>query len=318
MNILISGTLAYDYIMDFPDSFRNHILPDQIHILNVCFVVEQLKKNFGGTAGNIAYTIKLLEGNPIIFSPIGTDGKDYLEYLQSKDLNISYIPIIKDRLTGSAHITTDKDDNQITAFYNGAHDKAIELKVSEVKEKLDLVLISPTSKNAMIEHAKQAYELNIPIVFDPGQQITALSPQELMNIIGQAKFLIGNDYEIKLIETKTGWDKEELLNHVEVLITTLGEKGSVIATKDEVIEVQPCKPSSINDPTGAGDAYRAGFFTTYAQGKDLKTCGQVGSVAASYAIEHYGTQNHTFSAEEFGKRYDDTYGEKWDITSDVK
>jgi len=310
MSILISGTVAYDYIMDFPDSFKNHILPDQIHILNVCFTVDKLSKNYGGTAANIAYTIKLLGGEPIVFSPVGPDGKEYVDYLKNKGVNTNYIFTTEEKLTGSAHITTDKDDNQITAFYNGAHAEAAKLNIGDVKEKIDLVLISPTQKDAMIKHAKECYDAKIPFVFDPGQQIPALSAQELMAIIGQAKFLIGNDYEMKLIEEKTGWDGREILNHVETLITTLGNRGSIITTKDKIMEIPPCPPRSTDDPTGAGDAYRAGFFTAYTNGHDLKTCGQAGSVSATYAVENYGTQNHTFTREEFTERYEETYKEK--------
>lgn len=162
MSILISGSLAYDYIMDFPDSFRNHILPDQIHILNVCFVVDNLKKNYGGVAGNIAYTMKLLGNDPIIFSPLGSDGQDYLDYLKKNALNIDYIKLAKEKMTSSAHITTDKDDNQITAFYNGALAEAIDLSIKDVKNEIELALISPTQKEAMIKHAKECYEQKIP------------------------------------------------------------------------------------------------------------------------------------------------------------
>jgi adenosine kinase len=204
MNILISGTVAYDYIMDFPDSFKNHILPDQIHILNVCFTVDQLHKNYGGTAANIAHTIKLLGGNPIVFSPVGPDGREYVSYLKKKGVNTKYIFATKEKLTGSAHITTDKDDNQISAFYIGAHSEATKLNVGNVKEKIDFAIISPTQKDAMLKHAKECHDLRIPFAFDPGQQIPALSPQELMGAIGQAKFLITNDYEMKLMEKKTG------------------------------------------------------------------------------------------------------------------
>ncbi len=309
MSILISGTLAYDYIMDFPDSFKNHILPDQLHILNVCFVVEKLSREFGGTAGNIAYNMNLLAGNPLILATIGKDGQDYLDYFTGLDIKTDYVSISKDILTASAHITTDKDDNQITAFYNGAANKAINLSIKDVVEDIKFALVAPSGKDIMIKHAKECQEKQIPFCFDPGQQITALTPQDLMAAIGQAKFYIGNDYEIKMTEEKIGWDIKELLNHVEVVITTLGDKGSVISTKDQMIEVKACPVHSVEDPTGAGDAYRAGFFISYIQGHDLKTCGQVGSVVAAYAVEHYGTQNHKFTLDEFNQRYQETYGE---------
>jgi len=309
MSILISGSLAYDYIMDFPDSFKNHILPDQIHILNVCFVVDNLKKNYGGVAGNMAYTMNLLGMDPIIFSPLGSDGRDYLDYLKKNKLKTNYIKLSKEKLTSSAHITTDKENNQITAFYNGALLEATDLSISDVKEKVDLVLISPTYKTAMIKHAKECYEQKIPFCFDPGQQVTAFTAQELMMIVGQAKFLIGNDYEIKLIQEKTGWDGEEILNHVEAMIITMGEKGSMVVTKEGTVEVGICPADSVDDPTGAGDAYRAGFFSAYSQGLDWKACAQMGAVAATYAVENYGTQNHHFTKEEFSQRYRETFGE---------
>lgn len=309
MSILISGSLAYDYIMDFPDSFRNHILPDQIHILNVCFVVDNLKKNYGGVAGNIAYTMKLLGNDPIIFSPLGSDGQNYLDYLKKNALNIDYIKLAKEKMTSSAHITTDKDDNQITAFYNGALAEAIDLSIKDVKNEIELALISPTQKEAMIKHAKECYEQKIPFCFDPGQQITALSGQELIKIISQAKFLIGNDYEIKLIQEKTEWGMEDILKCVEAVIITLGEKGSMVVTSKETIEVGICPADSVDDPTGAGDAYRAGFFSAYVQGLDWKTCAQMGAVAATYAVENYGTQNHHFTREEFSQRYRENFGE---------
>lgn len=306
--ILISGSIAYDHIMDFPDSFKNHILPDQIHILNVSFVVGNLKKELGGCAGNIAYTIKLLGGDPIILGSIGKDSKDYIDHLEKNNISSKYIHRSNNLLTSSAHITTDKDDNQICAFYPGAGAQSDDLSVKNIEEEIKIALISPTGKDAMIKHSKECAEKNIPIVFDPGQQMTAFSPQELMLLIGQAKFLIANDYEMKLIEDKTGWTQEKLLEYVDVLITTLGSKGSSIRTKDEIIKIEPCPPNSADDPTGAGDAYRSGFFTAFTKDHDLKTCGQIASVAAVYAIENYGTQNHNFTSEEFAQRYKKTYG----------
>ena len=309
MSILISGSLAYDYIMDFPDSFKNHILPDQIHILNVCFMVENLNKNLGGCAGNIGYTMKLLGLDPIIFSPIGKDGQDYLDFMKKVGLRTDYVPVSKEKNTSSAHITTDKDDNQIIAYYNGSGDEAINLSVDDVNEEIKFAMITPAKKEAMIKHAKECYDKKIPFVFDPSHQLTAFSSQELMAVIGQAKFYIANDYEMKLTQEKTGWDMKEMLNHVEVLITTLGDKGSIITTKDHVFEIGICPPVSVDDPTGAGDAYRAGFFISYLQGHDYQTCGQVGAVASVYAIENYGTQEHQFTLEEFKKRYRDAFGE---------
>jgi len=309
MSILISGTLAYDYIMDFPDSFKNHILPDHIHMLNVSFMVQKLQKNIGGTGGNIAYTMKLLLGDPIIVGALGSDDEEYRSYLDAQQIKTTHISISKNVLTASAYITTDKDDNQITAFYPGPSSEAVKLHIQDVKEKLDLIIIGPTDKSVMIQHSKEAYEQKIPIVFDPGQAVIAFSEQELAMLVGQAKIVIGNDYEMKIIEDRTGWNSEQLLDHAEIVITTLGERGSLIRTKDEYLTIEPCPPTSVEDPTGAGDSYRAGFFTAYVNGHNLKTCGQVGSVCATYAVEHYGTQKHIFTKAEFVKRYEETYGE---------
>lgn len=300
--------------MDFPDSFRNHILPEHIHMLNVCFVVDELKKNFGGTAGNIAYTMNLLGCTPSVLAPIGTDGKEYLDHFISLGISTQYIRPSQKFLTASAHIMTDKDNNQLTAFYNGACQEADTLSISEVKEKPSFVILSPNYKHAMIRHAKECMEQGIPFCFDPGQQLTAFSSQELMLVIGQAHCYIVNDYEMKLTTEKTGWSTEDMLDHVDMLIITLGENGSVIVTKEQTFEISSCPPRSVDDPTGAGDAYRAGFFSAYTQGHDLQTCGQVGSLAATYAIEHYGTQHHTFTSAEFIERYKEVYKEPITLT----
>ncbi len=312
MAILVSGSLVYDHIMNFPDSFKNHIMPDQIHILNVCFMVDKLERSWGGTAGNIAYTMKLLGGEPLLFSVLGKDGRDYLEFMKENNIKTDYILSDKKRATASAYITTDSDDNQITAFFGGPLALAKDEKLSEfVKEKFSLALVSPTDKEVMMQHLKECKEMGVKAIFDPGQQITAFSEIELKKMISQAEFVIGNDYEIKLLQERTGWSEEEILKNTNVLITTLGENGSVIKTADgEVVTAGVCAPLSFDDPTGAGDSYRAGFFVGYENGYDWKVCAQMGSVAASYAIETYGTQEHKFTQEEFCDRYQKAFNEK--------
>lgn len=311
MSIIVSGSLVYDYIMDFPDSFKNHILPEQIHILNVCFVVDRLERSWGGTAGNIAYTMKLLGADPLIVSAVGSDGGSYISYLKKLGLNTGLIAQDKKRATASAHITTDNEDNQITAFFNGPLDLAETRNLTTVSGPLSVALISPTSKSVMIKHLKECRERGLPAVFDPGQQITAFTAQELQMMIGQAEFVIGNDYEIKLLQDRTGWSAKKILSVAKVLITTLGEQGAVIAAREgEPVAVKSCPPKSCDDPTGAGDAFRAGFFVGFERGYNLKTCGQLGAVAASYAIETYGTQAHRFTPAEFSERYEKNYGEK--------
>lgn len=312
MAILVSGSLVYDHIMNFPDSFKNHILPDQLHILNVCFMVDKLERSWGGTAGNIAFTMKMLGGEPLVLSVLGKDGRDYLEYLKESGIKTNYILSDKKQSTASAYITTDADDNQITGFFGGPLGQAKERKISEVvKEKFSLAIISPTDKEVMMQHLKECKEMGIKTVFDPGQQITAFNEIELKKMVSQADFVIGNDYEIKLLSDRTGWSEKEILENTEFLVITLGEQGSIIKTAEgETITAGICPPLSFDDPTGAGDAYRAGFFVGYEKGKDLKTCGQMGAVAASYAIETYGTQEHKFTPAEFCERYEKTFKEK--------
>lgn len=308
MSILISGSLAYDYIMDFPDTFKNHIMQGRVHMLNVCFVVDELKKHFGGTAGNIGYTMKLLGAEPIIASALGKDAEEYLSHLRAHGIETDHILVSPRHMTASAHITTDKDDNQITAFYSGAAEDAMDMDISPALDRAVFGMVSPTKKEVMIAHAKALSERGIPFCFDPGQQVTAFTAQELMMLIGQSTFVIGNDYEMALLQEKTGWDMKEMLRHTGAVITTLGARGSVIRAPERSIEIAPCPPRSVDDPTGAGDAYRAGFFASHAAGHDLETCGRVGSVAATYAVERTGTQNHSFTTAEFEARYKEAYG----------
>lgn len=310
MKILISGSLAYDFVMDFPDSFKNHIMPDSLHILNVCFMIDKLNKGWGGTAGNIAYNFSLLGMEPEVVSAIGRDGKDYIERLKKVGVGTDNILRDEEKFTSSAYITTDKDDNQITAFYNGPLGLAEKININSLSNDYKLVLISPTQKNVMLKHLKESKEKGIETVFDPGQQITAFNEQELQQAVGNSSFIIGNDYEIKLLLEKTGFKMDDILQTVKAVIITLGEKGSMIVTATEKIEVGVCVPQSIDDPTGAGDAYRAGFFTGYLLGFDFRVCGQMGAVAAAYAIEKYGTQAHVFSKEEFCARYEKQFKEK--------
>lgn len=311
MSIIISGSLVYDHIMNFPDVFKNHIRPDSIHVLNVCFTVDKLEKSFGGTAGNISYTMKLLGADPIMLSALGSDGKRYLDYFNERDVNSEYVYEDKKQFTASSYITVDADDNEIVALYDGPVESAEHLSLYNVKEKAELVIVSSAQKDVMIKHMKECAELGIKAVFDPGPQIAAFTDIELQKMIRQAHCVIGNDYAIKSLQERSSWDADEILKYAKMLVTTLGEKGSIISTPDgEVVEVKACSPRSFDDPAGAGDAYRAGFFVGHEMGYGLKTCGQMGSVAASYAIETFGTQEHAFTRKEFCNRYIKTYGEE--------
>jgi adenosine kinase len=310
MAIIISGSLVYDHIMNFPDRFKNHILPDNIHILNVCFTVEKLGKSKGGTAGNIAYNIKLLGGDPSVISSVGHDGGEYVDYFKKLGIGTDRITSDGKLFTASCYITTDLDDNQITAFYNGALGSASDIKFGKKEKKPNWSIISPTEKGVMLKHLVQCKALGIKSIFDPGQQIPSFSEKELRNSIFQADVLIGNDYEIKMIMKRTELSKKEILGKTEIVVTTYGERGSRIDTRDgQEILVEACRPKKIEDPTGAGDAYRAGFLLGLDRGCNLRQCGRLGSVAASYAIEKYGTQKHSFSFVEFKRRYKASYRE---------
>jgi len=295
--------------MDFPGRFRDHILPDQIHVLNTCFLVDGIAKNFGGCAGNIAYTMRMLAADPVVLSVLGSDGDSYIDYLEKQGIATRHIHRESSAFSSQATIITDKDDNQITAYHNGASDVASDLSIGDVDQSFNLAIIAPTKKTAMIKHARECAERKIPFVFDPGQQLGGFERDDLREMLSLCSFFVVNDYEMKVTEQKTEYSTQELCAMIDTVIITRGAAGSHIITRHgaEQIEVVPCKPQEVQDPTGAGDAYRAGFFSAYAAGKDLAVCGQVGSVAAAYAIEKYGTQNHVFSIKDFEQRYGTNY-----------
>ncbi|MBI2334262.1 carbohydrate kinase family protein [Candidatus Daviesbacteria bacterium] len=296
--VLVTGSLAYDVIMDFPGKFADHIDPTKTHILNLSFLVDTLKKQKGGTAGNIAYNLALLQMPVSILGSAGEDFNEYSDFLQKAGVKVSNIKIVKNKLTSQAFIVTDQADNQITAFYPGAMSENVNLSI----EASEFAVISPNDPRAMINFALESQNLNIPYMFDPGMQLPRLSDRQLLQGMTGAKILIGNDYEVTLIKKRLKEIK------VDILITTFGEKGSLIQTKDQNIEIQAARPKKVLDPTGAGDAYRAGFLAGYLQGRDLKECGQMGSVAACYSVEKYGTTTHSFTLDEFQVRYKENYG----------
>lgn len=308
MSILVTGALAYDYIMNFQDKFKNHIIPENIHILNVSFPVDTLKLSWGGAAGNIAYNIKLLGGNPVIVSAVGKNGDKYLRRLENLGIKTKYIKKDNKIFTASCYITTDMDDNQISAFYNGPSILARKINIAKIKEPMKLAIISPIKKEIMLKQIEQCRRLKIKAVFDPGQQITDFSKNDLKKAISASYFVIGNDYEIKLMERRSGWSKKQILKKTSILITTLGEQGSISETQNgRKIKTSACPPKKNIDPTGAGDAYRGGFFAGYEKGMEINTCMEMGSIAASYTVETSGTQNHFFTINDFAKRYKKTF-----------
>lgn len=302
MKILVSGSLAYDKIMNFPGYFKDHILQDKIHNLNVSFVIKKIKENFGGTAGNIAYNLALLEEQPVIFSTAGYDFTPYKNWLKKWDIDINKITIINKETTAVANIITDQADNQITAFYPGAMDYSCRVNLDTINNNV-IAIIAPGCIEDMINLPNIYAQKNIPFIFDPGQQVTILSKKDLRNSIKKARIFISNDYELSLVEKKTGWDENKILKNVEILVTTLGSKGSLIKTKKTSYQIKPAKPKNTSDPTGAGDAYRAGFIKGLIKNWPLKTIGQFAGVVACYTVEKYGTQTHQFNLEQVKQRY---------------
>lgn len=307
MNVVVTGTLGFDYIMNFSGRFADRIMPDKIHNISLSFLVDKLSKQFGGTAGNIAYTLKLFGLTPYIVSSAGNDFDEYSRFLTKHKISTKYISLHKNIGTGSYFVVTDKDDNQIGSFYTGATKYARKLTIG-VTGKPDFVIIAPTDPEAMRAYVRECRKESFPYMYDPAFQIGNFTDEDLREGIDGSKILIGNDYEIALIEDKLKISHDELRTLVPVLITTLGPKGSIVETRYESIYCKPAKPEINTDPTGAGDAYRAGFIAGFIKGLDLGICGQLGSLAAVYTVEQYGTQTHTFTLNEFKKRYYVNFG----------
>ena len=308
MKVLVIGSLGYDYIMDFDGRFSERILPDKVHKISLSFLVNKLQRNFGGTAGNIAYTLRLLGVIPDIIAPVGHDFSPYKQFLKSHGISISHIKSFSNEPCGSYYVVTDQDDNQIGAYYSGAMKYAKNLPLPKDMDQ-KLIIISPTDPLAMVMHALECQKRKISYVFDPAFQIGSISESDLAKCIDSAKILIGNDYEIALIEKKLSLSHSELLSKTSVLITTLGHDGSVIETSKQKIKIRPAKPLNTSDPTGAGDAYRGGFIAGYIRGFNLQTCGQMGSTAAVYTVEKFGTITHHYTIKDFIKRYREDFAQ---------
>jgi len=308
MKIYISGSMAYDRIMDFPGKFADHILPDKIHILNVCFTVNGMAEKFGGTAGNIAYSLSLLDEDPIIVATIGKDYATYFEWLKKNNISVGGIKIIENEFTAGAYITTDKVDNQITGFNPGAMKYPSGFNLEDVDPGESIVLIAPGNLQDMIGYAAGCRDRGIRYICDPGQSLTQWEGKTLREWLEGSMMLISNDYELQMIMKTTGMGKKELFGLTKTIITTLGEEGSVIGTPDLDMTVPAARVSEVIDPTGAGDAYRAGLVKGIAMDRDLGTAARMGAVAATYAIEKYGTQEHCYTYEDFAERYRRNFG----------
>ena len=302
MNIIVSGSLAYDRIMDFRGYFSDHILPDKIHALNVCFQVNGMKEKFGGTAGNIAYALTLLGEKPVISATIGHDYQRYFAWLTKNGISTENIKINDDEFTAGAYITTDLADNQITGFNPGAMKYSSELDFDKLHPRETIVIVSPGNLEDMANYPRACKVRGIDYIFDPGQSLPMWDAEELVRVIEGCRILIVNDYELNLILSKTGLKKEALLGLSGTIITTRGALGSQVSTLDREIGISPIQARKVEDPTGAGDSYRGGLISGLIRGMDIEQCARMGSVCASFAVECYGTQEYSFTPEEFHER----------------
>ncbi len=308
MQIYVSGSLAYDRIMDFPGKFEDHILPEKIHILNVCFMVNGLKEKFGGTAGNIAYSLALLQERPVILATSGKDFENYGNWLSQLDLTMSGIRNISDEFTAGAYITTDESDNQITGFNPGAMKFPSLYDFNGLDPDNTIAIISPGNIEDMRTYSNTFRQKNAFFIFDPGQSIPALSKDDITSMMMGARVLISNDYELEMIRRSTGFSKSDILEKTPTIITTLGEEGSVITTREGETKLPSAAAVRLHDPTGAGDAYRAGLIKGIALKKDIVDAARMGTICASFAVEHHGTQEHHFTIDEFWERYQRDFG----------
>lgn len=308
--ILVTGSLAWDQIMEFNGNFKDHILADKAHVLSISFLVQSLKKQRGGCSANIAYSLALLGEKPMILAAAGTDFADYRAFLEASGVDCRGIKIFGDELTASCFITTDTVHNQVVGFFPGAMRKAPELSAkSLLSEKPVLAIVSPDDPGAMLRHARECREAGLPYFYDPSFQVTAMDGPTLLEGCKGAKALLMNDYEMGVLQKKTGLSDDQVLDLAELVIVTFGEKGSEIRRKGKpVIVIPPAKAEKVADPTGAGDAYRAGFVSGLVRGFSLESCGRMGSIASVYVVEHHGPQQHHYTRDEFLKRYKDNFG----------
>lgn len=307
MRTLICGSVAYDNIMVFPDHFKNHILPEKIHVLNVAFLVPEMRREFGGCAGNIAYNLKMLGGEPVMMATVGDDSAPYVARFEQLNLMQQHVRHVPDTFTAQAFITTDLADNQITAFHPGAMNFSHLNSVTDSND-IKLGIIAPDGRDGMIQHAREFHEADIPFIFDPGQGLPMYNGEELLDFIDKADYIAVNDYEGQLLQDRTGNTLESLANKAKALIITLGAQGSIIYADSKKFEIPCVKPKEIVDPTGCGDAYRAGLLYGIVNNLDWQTTGQLSSLMGALKIAQRGGQNHQFSREEINQHYFENFG----------
>jgi adenosine kinase len=309
MHTLICGSIAYDSIMVFPGRFKEHILPEQLHILNVAFLVPDLRREFGGCAGNIAYNLRLLGGAPLIMATVGDDHQPYTYRLDQLGLSREYVRQVPGAYTAQAFITTDLDDNQITAFHPGAMNHAHLNHVSDAKN-VSLGIIAPDGRDGMVQHAREFHAENIPFIFDPGQGLPMFTGPELLEFIQLANYVTVNDYEAQLLMDRTGCTLYKLAELVKALIVTLGSQGSRIYADDKCIEIPTVKAGTVLDPTGCGDAYRAGLLYGITNSWEWEKTGRLASLMGAIKIASRGPQNHKLARTEIAQRYYQVFGEE--------
>jgi adenosine kinase len=307
MSVLICGSYAYDHIMVFPDRFKNHILPDKVHMINVSFLVPQMRREFGGTAGNIAYNLNALGEPALPMATVGMDFSAYSHWMQQCGVDERHITIVDEQYTGQAFITTDMDDNQITAFHPGAMSESHRNTVGDAQG-IVLGIVSPDGRQGMIDHATQFVEAGIPFIFDPGQGMPMFDGNDLTQFVDQATWVAVNDYESALLSERTGLSLEQLAERVHGLIVTKGGEGSQIYANGGCIEIPPVAVEAPVDPTGCGDAYRAGLLFGLRNDLDWETTGRVASLMGAIKIAHAGTQNHALDRAGFEARFVETWG----------
>jgi adenosine kinase len=312
MSALICGSIAYDNIMVFEDRFKDHILPDQIHILNVSFLVPTLRKEFGGCAGNIAYNLRLLGGDGYAMATVGADFGSYRHWLDEQEIDVRYITEIPSEFTAQAYITTDLDDNQITAFHPGAMNEAHRNNIP-LDAGITIGMVSPDGRDGMIEHANQFSAADIPFVFDPGQGLPMFGGDDLRQFIDQATWVAVNDYESQMLQDRTGWSAQEISEHLDSFIVTRGAEGSYIYTAGDRIDIPAAKPEAIKDPTGCGDAYRAGLLFGLMNGLDWDSTGRLAGLLGAIKVANLGTQNHHFTRSSIIAHYEKQFGVALDI-----
>ena len=307
--VVVTGSAAFDNIMDFPGKFEDHILADKLHVINISFLVEKLERQRGGCAPNIAYTLALLGHRPRVVAAVGHDFAEYRQWLDDEGVDTEGLATHGDEMTATCYITSDRNNCQITGFYVGAMKRAGEISLTEASgERAALAIIAPDDPDAMVRHCAEARAEGLPFLFDPSFQVTAMEGETLASAAAGAKALVVNDYEFSVYGDKTGKTPDEIRADHELVIVTLGKKGSEILLQEGgSIDIPPAKVTDVVDPTGAGDAFRGGFAAGLMEGRDLATSGRMGSVAAAAAIEKYGTQNHRYTREEFEALYLDSF-----------